>query len=148
MNKKVLAVIIMVVVSFIAILTLSGFGQPEFKKLDVIYHVTLADPGLYKEGIYADSFVIQKGSYSFRFIPNGDSPKTLSVTLTGNSFSFLEDFKLAGTPHETGISVYYTWDYNGKKQFEVLDDQDLKITINPHDDIQGPVSFDMIKVRK
>lgn len=148
MNKKVLAVIIAIVVSFIAILTLSGFGQPEFKKPDVVYHVTLADPGLYKEGTYANSFAIQKGSYSFRFIPNGDSPKTLLVTLIGSSFSFLEDFELVGTPHETGISVYYTWDYNGKKQFEVLDAQDLKITINPHDDIQGPVSFDIIKVGK
>ena len=143
MNKKVL--VIVVVVSFIAILAMSGFRQPEFKKPDVVYHVILANSGLYKGGIYADSFAIKKGSYLFNFIPNGDSPKTLSITLTGSSFSFLEDYELEGTPHETGISVYYTWDYKGKKQFEIPDDQDLKITVNPHDDIQGSVSFDIIE---
>jgi len=107
--------------------------------------VTLATPDLYKEGIFADSFTIQKGEYLFRFVPNGDSPDMLSVSLIGISFSFSEDFELSGTSHETGISVYYTWDYIGEKRLLVQEGQELEIRINPHGNIQGPVSLDIIK---
>jgi len=133
------------VVSFVIILIFSGFRESEFEKADMVYHVTLANPELYKEGIFADSFAIQKGEYLFRFVPNGDSPDMLSITMTGRSFSFSEDFELEGTSHETGISVYYTWDYIGEKQLLVQEDQELEIRINPHGNIQGPVSLDIIK---
>jgi len=136
-------------VSFVIILVFSGFGESEFEKADMVYHVTLANPDLYKEGgIFADSFTIQKGEYFFRFIPNGDSPDMLSIALTGSSFTFSEDFELEGTPHETGISVYYTWDYIGEKRLLVQEDQELEIQINPYGNIQGPVSLDIIKSKK
>lgn len=144
MKKSVLGVIIVAV--SLVILVFSSFGQPDLKKPDIVYRITLANPDLYKENIFTDSFTIQKGDYLFRFIPNGDSPKILSITLTGNSFYFSEDFELKGIPHETGISVYYTWDYIGKKQLSIPTDQKLEILINPHDNIQGPVSLDIIKV--
>jgi len=144
MKKSVLGVIIVTV--SLVILIFSNFGQPEFKKADIVYRVTLANPDLYKENIFTDSFPIQEGDYLFRFVPNGDSPKILSITLTGSSFYFSEDFELEGVSHETGISVYYTWDYIGKKQLSIPAEQKLEILINPHDNIQGPVSLDIIKV--
>ena len=49
----------------------------------VVFHVTLADPQLYENGIYSDSFLISEGEYHFRFVPNGSSPKTLSISLNG-----------------------------------------------------------------
>ncbi|MGQ0376123.1 MAG: hypothetical protein ACT4OW_01275 [Nitrososphaerota archaeon] len=144
MKKRVFWVIIGAV-SLVIILVFSGFRESEFEKADIVYHVMLANPDLYKEGIFADSFAVQKGEYLFRFVPNGDSPDVLSVTLTGSSFSFSEDFELDGTPHETGVSVYYTWDYIGEKRLFVQEDQELEIWINPHGNIQGPVSLDIIK---
>lgn len=132
-------------VFFVMILVFSGFGESEFDKADMVYHVTLANPDLYKNDVFTDSFTIQKGEYIFRFVPNGDSPNMLSITLTGNSFTFSEDFELEGTIHETGISVYYTCDYIGEKRLLIQEDQELDIRIDPHGDIQGPVSLDIIK---
>ena len=148
MKKGILWAIIAVAISFVVILVFPNFGQQEFKKADIIYHVTLANPDLYKEGIFIDSLTVQKGEYLFRFVPNGDSPEILSIALTGSSFSFSEDFELEGNSHETGISVYYTWDYIGKKRLSIPDEQELEILINPHGNIQGPVSLDIIKIVK
>ncbi|MEX0656863.1 MAG: hypothetical protein WD154_04890 [Nitrosopumilaceae archaeon] len=148
MRKDVLGAIIAITISLVVILVFLDFEQPEFKKADIIYHVTLANPDLYKEGIFADSFTIQKGEYLFRFVPNGDSPEILSIALTGNSFSFSEDFELEENSHETDISVYYTWDYIGKKRLSIPDEQELEILINPNGNIQGPVSLDIIKIVK
>ena len=85
-----------------------------------------------------------EGEYQFRFVPNGDSPKILSISLEGNSISFSEDFELIGTPHETGISVYYTWDYLGKKEVKINEDQEIRIEVNPHENLLGSVSIDLI----
>ncbi len=108
-----------------------------------IFHVTLADPTLYDDGVYYDEFMISSGNYAFDFVPNGDSPKILSIQLLGESFEFSEDFVLNGTRHNAGSSEYYTWDYIGKKNFEILNDQDLEIKIDPNSETKGPVSVDI-----
>ena len=68
--------------------------SPEKKENTKIFHVRLADPKLYEDGIFSDTFTIENGTYKFRFVSSGDSPKVLTVTLKGDSFSFSEDFKL------------------------------------------------------
>lgn len=108
-----------------------------------VFHVTLADPTLYEEGIYYDEFTINSGNYAFDFVPNGDSPKILSIQLLGESFEFSEDFVLNGTRHKVGSSEYYTWDYIGKKNFEILNDQNLEIKIDPNSETKGSVSVDI-----
>jgi hypothetical protein len=110
-----------------------------------IYHARLADPKLYVNGVFSDTFAIKKGVYEFRFVPNGDSPQVLSIALKGTTFSFSEDFKLEGTPHDTGISTYYTWKYLGQDKIDVPDDQELQIQIDPHDNVMGPVSVYLIE---
>ena len=117
--------------------------QPK-NQTSTTYHVTLADPKLYNNGTFTDNFKIQKGTYQFSFVPNGDSPQNLSITLKGN-FSYNEDFSLQGTLHNTGISSYYTWDYLGNKMIDIPQDQKIQIRINPHDNILGSVSVDLIK---
>ena len=129
----------------IAIVGLSLELKSEKYEKSVAYHVTLADPKLYTNGIFTDTFEIQKGTYQFSFVPNGDSPQTLSIALKGATFSFAEDFQLQGTPHETGISTYYTWDYLGKKEIKLQEDQQLQIVINPHDNLLGSVSVNLAK---
>ena len=114
------------------------------EKANVVYHITLADPNLYEEGIFTDVFDIERGDYRFRFTPSGDSPKTLSISLKGDSFTFSEEFGLEGIRHDTEISVYYTWDYLGIKKIQIPEQQELRIKINPHGNLLGPVSVDLI----
>lgn len=143
MNKKrVFSAIAVAIVSILAALILIPSEKSERQE---IYHIRLADPKLYSDGIFSDTFEIKKGSYQFRFVPNGDSPQILSIALKGATFSFSEDFKLEGTPHETGISTYYTWRYLGNDIIEILEDQELQIVIDPHGNILGPVSVYLIK---
>jgi len=139
--KKIIYVVAIVVVAIAIGLSL----EPNSKK-NVIYHVTLADPKIYINEIFSDTFTIQKGMYQFSFVPNGDSPEILSISLKGTTFSFTENFQLNGTLHDTGISTYYTWEYFGKKEIQVIEDQPLKIEINPHGNLLGSVSVDLIKI--
>jgi len=136
--------IIYVGIAIAVVIALGLSIEPKSEKT-VAYHVTLADPKLYTDGIFTDTFEIQKGAYQFSFVPNGDSPQTLSIDLKGVTFSFAEDFQLEGISHETGISTYYTWDYLGKKVIQVPDDQELKIVINPRGNLLGSVSVDLTK---
>jgi hypothetical protein len=142
--KKILASILVVAVTVGAI-TLLISTPPEDGDRTEAFHARLADPKMYVDGVFSDSFPVEKGIYQFRFVPNGDSPQTLSIALKGPSFSFVEDFKLEGTPHETGISTYYTWEYLGKNAIEIPQDQELEIVINPHGNTLGPVSVYLIK---
>lgn len=137
MRKAVYILGLVIIVILIAI-TL----QPK-NQTSPAYHITLADPKLYNNGIFVDNLKIQKGTYQFSFVPNGDSPKNLSISLKGDSFSFDENFSLNGTIHNTGISSYDTWDYLGNKIIEIPQDQEIQIEINPHGNVYGSLSVDL-----
>lgn len=107
---------------------------------DFVFHVRLAEPEIYKNGVYQETLDLPPGEYRFKFIANGDSPQILSISMMGEDFSFSEDFKLEGTAHTTPISEYFTWSYLGKDKIETSDWQSLHITIDPHGNLQGPVS--------
>ena len=121
-----------------------SFDSSEIEN-DILFHATLADPDLYTNGIYIDKFTINKGEYFFRFVPNGNSPEVLSITLGGENFDFSENFKLEGTLHQTGISEYFIWDYNGQKIISISDMQETSITINPNGNIMGSVTVDILE---
>ena len=142
MNKKFLIIPVFIII--ITIFALSQ-GNDSDSKDQTVFHVTLALPDQYNEGMYSDKFELDVGDYSFRFVPNGDSPQILSISLQGEEFEFVEDFKLKGTLHETGISEYYTWDYDGEKSINVSSSQDILIQINPNGNVMGSVSVDIIK---
>ena len=132
-----IAIIIGIIVAF-GVFTMDA---PESKHH---FSVTLAESGMYQDGVYTSSFEIVPGQYKFRFVPNGDSPQILSIKLTGGGFLFSEDFDLQGTPHESGAALYYTWEYLGEKEFHILEEQELEITINPNGNIMGPVSIQIV----
>ena len=142
MNKK----IIIIPVILIIIIGIIGFSSdgPD-RENNTIFHVTLADPNLYVNGEYTDSFTIQKGDYIFRFVPNGSSPKVLSISLNGDTFDFSEDFELVGTPHQTGISEYFTWNYAGEKKISISEIQEISIMINPNGETMGSISVDILE---
>jgi len=141
LNKKI---IIIPIVAILAIVV--GFPLNETnEKNNILFHVTLANPDLYINGAYIEEFTLEKGEYFFRFVPNGSSPKILSITLNGDTFDYSEDFQLIGTPHQTGISEYFTWDYDGQKNIINLEMQKVSITINPNGETIGSVSVDILE---
>ena len=67
---------------------------------------------------------LEEGTYKLGFVPMGDSPSSIRIDIKVRSaeFShpdgglvFSEIFVLKGTPVDTGISKYYTWEYVGQK---------------------------------
>ena len=142
MNKKSIGILIIVIV---AILGVSISMNSEEKDDNVVFHITLADPELYTNGVYTDKFSIDPGTYFFRFVPNGSSPEILSIKLSGQNYSFIENFNLKGIPHESETSKYFTWEYEGVKNITIDSMEEVTITINPNGNVMGSVSIDIIK---
>jgi len=141
MNKKIIIIPIVLIIVAIGL----SFNQDDTENSNVVFHATLADPDLYKDRIYSNTFTVNKGNYFFRFVPNGDSPQYLTILLKGEDYNFSENFKLKGTLHQTGISEYYTWDYDGQKAILIPTQQVITIEINPNGNELGPVSVDLIE---
>ena len=141
MNKKIGILPIAIIVGFAVNLLL----DPSDKDSNIIFHVTLADADLYINGIYTETFSLDKGEYSFRFVPNGSSPDILSITLSGENFNFSEDFKLKNTLHQTGISEYFTWEYEGEETISISEMQEISIVISPNGNVMGSVSVDILE---
>ena len=142
MNKKSIGILIILIVT---ILGVSISMNSEEKDDNVIFHITLADPELYTNGIYTSNFTIESGTYFFRFVPNGSSPEILSIKLSGQNYSFIENFNLKGIPHESETSKYFTWEYQGEKNVTIDSMQEITIVINSNGNVMGSVSVDIIK---
>ena len=142
LNKKIIIISASIIIAII--LVSFSFDETSEKK-KILFHVTLADPNLYSNGVYTKVFTLEKGEYFFRFVPNGSSPEILSISMNGDSFNFSEDFKLIGTPHQTGISEYFTWDYDGERNILISEMQEISIVINPNGKILGSVSVDILE---
>ena len=143
--KKSSLVIIGLAAVVIAVVVFSS-PKDNVQDSDYAYHVNLSESKYGEFGIYEESFEIgdvdcqRFCDYKFKFVPNGDSPQTLSVSISGYNTSFSEDFQLVGTLVETDISQYYTWDYDGQKIFQVSGLEKVKIVIDPHGNTKGTVS--------
>ena len=145
MNKKSIGILIILIV---IILGVSISMNSEEKDDNVIFHITLADPELYTNGIYTSNFTIESGSYFFRFVPNGSSPEILSIKLSGQNYNFIENFNLKGIPHESETSKYFTWEYEGVKNITIDSMEEITIIINPDGNVMGSVSVDIIKKKE
>ena len=118
-----------------------GINAPLDGGGDEVFHVRLAEPGMYSGGVYTDSFEAPGGQYAFDFVPNGSSPEVLSITLRGGgSPEYREDFVLEGTRHEALLGEYYTWEYLGQKNVAIQDGGTVSITIDPNGNTLGSVS--------
>jgi len=144
MNKKSIGILMILGV---VILGVSISMNSEEKDDNVVFHVTLADPELYTNGIYTNNFTMEPGTYFFRFVPNGSSPEILSIKLSGQNYSFIENFNLKGIPHESETSKYFTWEYEGVKNITIDSMKEITIVINPNDNVMGSVSIDIIKTK-
>ena len=145
MNKKIVVIPIIAIVGFIAIDWITGFSDQKEKNNDIVFHITLANPELYTNGVYTDEFSIEPGTYFFRFVPNGSSPEILSIKLTSQNYEFVENYTLIGTPHESETAKYFTWKYQGKGEIVIESSKQISININPNGNVNGSVSVDLIK---
>ena len=118
MKKKIIGIS---VISIIIIISVSFSINSEENKSskNIVFHVTLANPELYTNGVFTDKFSIDPGTYFFRFIPNGSSPEILSIKLTGRNYEFTENFSLIAIPHESETAKYFTWAYVGKENIVI-----------------------------
>ena len=98
---------------------------------------------------YSSITLERKVPYEFDFVPMGDSPEFIKISL-GNVFS--EMFILEGTLMDTGISEYYTWDYTGNKNFEISFNQcpnqetcDYDIIVERYGNLKGSVSISLLQ---
>ena len=145
MNKKIMIIPIIAIMGFIVIDWITGFSDQKEKNNDIVFHITLANPELYTNGVYTDAFSIEPGTYFFRFVPNGSSPEILSIKLTSQNYEFVENYSLIGTPHESETAKYFTWKYQGKGEIIIESSKQISININPNGNVNGSVSVDLIK---
>ena len=145
MNKKIVIIVIIPILWFIAFDWITGLSDEDEKINEDIFHITLADPELYTNGVYTDKFLIEPGTYFLRFVPNGSSPEILSIKLIGQNYAFEENFELVGIPHESETAKYFTWKYDGNEKIIIDSSQEISISINPNGNVKGSVSVDLIK---
>jgi len=142
MKKKSIGILIILGVVILGVVISM---DSEEKENNVVFHITLADPELYTNGIYTNNFTIESGTYFFRFVPNGSSPEILSIKLSSENYSFIENFNLKGIPHESETSKYFTWEYEGVKNVTIDSMEEITIVINSNGNVMGSVSVDIIK---
>ena len=145
MNKKIVIMGIIPILGFVAFDWITGLSDEDEKINEDIFHITLADPELYANGVYTEKFLIEPGTYFFRFVPNGSSPEILSIKLIGQNYAFEENFQLVGIPHESETAKYFTWKYDGNEKIIIDSSQEISISINPNGNVKGSVSVDLIK---
>ena len=137
--------VIIPILGFVAFDWITGFSDQNEIINENIFHITLADPELYANGVYTDKFLIEPGTYFFRFVPNGSSPEILSIKLIGQNYTFEENFELVGIPHESQTAKYFTWKYVGNEKIIIDSSQEISISIDPNGNVKGSVSVDLIK---
>jgi len=100
---------------------------------------------------------LEEGTYKLGFVPMGDSPSPIRIDIkarsagidfvgTGWGLVFSEKFVLKGTPVDTGISKYYTWEYVGQKYVyipEVEGEANYEITIKRSGNLKGSVTISL-----
>tara|TARA_B100001765_G_scaffold129851_1_gene81557 strand:- start:27 stop:548 length:522 start_codon:yes stop_codon:yes gene_type:complete len=109
---------------------------------------------------------LEGGTYKIGFVPMGDSPAKIELTIKGKwteSYNvepswgtiFSEEFVLEKSLVDTGISKYYTWEYIGQKYVQIpelegkipsSDEPIYEIIIARSGNLEGSVSISLSKV--
>ena len=94
--------------------------------------------------------------YKFEFVPMGDSPEQLKITVGGKGHGvevFSELFVLEKSLVDTGISKYYTWEYVGKENVLISNQHcpnqktcNYDITVERFGNLEGSVSISLSRI--
>jgi len=121
-----------------------------------VWSIRMASPEWHdRQTVRASLPNLEEGTYKLGFVPMGDSPSKIRIDIKVRSaeFShpdgglvFSEIFVLKGTPVDTGISKYYTWEYVGQKYVyipEVEGEADYEIVISRSGNLKGSVTISL-----
>ena len=100
---------------------------------------------------------LEEGAYKLGFVPMGDSPSKIRIDIKVRSAEYShpdgglvysEILVLKGTPVDTGISKYYTWEYVGQKHVyipEVEGEANYEIRIERSGNLKGSVTISLLQ---
>jgi len=132
--------------------------NPDNPENEEVWSIRMASPEWHeRQTVRASLPNLEEGTYKLGFVPMGDSPTKIRIDIkvrsAGSDFAgttwtpmFSEKFVLKGTPVDTGISKYYTWEYVGQKYVyipEVEGEANYEITIKRSGNLKGSVTISL-----
>ena len=157
MNKKpIIGGIILVAI--IGVVYAGAQINPDNPENGEVWSIRMASPEWHdRQTVRASLPNLEEGTYKLGFVPMGDSPSKIRIDIkvrsAGSDFAgatwtpmFSEKFVLKGTPVDTGISKYYTWEYVGQKYVyipEVEGEANYEITIKRSGNLKGSVTISL-----
>ena len=134
------------------------YTEDEKRPNSEVWNKRIAGPEFADISIHKSSPVTLERNvqYKFEFVPMGDSPEQLkiSVVWSGQGVEvFSELFVLEKTLVDTGISKYYTWEYVGKENVVISNQQcpnqktcNYDITVERFGNLEGSVSISLSRI--
>ena len=157
MNKKpIIGGIILVAI--IGVVYAGAQINPDNPENGEVWSIRMASPEWHdRQTVRTNLPNLEEGTYKLGFVPMGDSPSKIRIDIkvrsAGSDFAgttwtpmFSEKFVLKGTPVDTGISKYYTWEYVGQKYVyipEVEGEANYEITITRTGNLEGSVTISL-----
>jgi len=142
-----------ILVAIIGVVYAGAQINPDNPENGEVWSIRMASPEWHdRQTVRASLPNLEEGTYKLGFVPMGDSPHKITIVIKGKStttspnFYFSEEFVLKGTPVDTGISKYYTWEYVGQKYVyipEVEGESDYEIVIVRSGNLKGSVSISL-----
>ena len=132
--------------------------NPDNPENEEVWSIRMASPEWHeRQTVRASLPNLEEGTYKLGFVPMGDSPTKIRIDIkvrsAGSDFAgatwtpmFSEKFVLKGTPVDTGISKYYTWEYVGQKYVyipEVEGEANYEIRIERSGNLEGSVTISL-----
>ena len=132
--------------------------NPDNPENEEVWSIRMASPEWHeRQTVRASLPNLEEGTYKLGFVPMGDSPTKIRIDIkvrsAGSDFAgtswnllFSEKFVLKGTPVDTGISKYYTWEYVGQKYVyipEVEGETNYEIKIERSGNLKGSVTISL-----
>jgi len=147
-----------ILVAIIGVVSVGAQINPDNPENEGVWSIRMASPEWDDRPILRASLPnLEEGTYKLGFVPMGDSPTKIRIDIkvrsAGSDFAgttwtpmFSEKFVLKGTPVDTGISKYYTWEYVGQKYVyipEVEGEANYEITITRTGNLKGSVTISL-----
>jgi len=142
-----------ILVAIIGVVYAGAQINPDNPENGEVWSIRMASPEWHdRQTVRTNLPNLEEGTYKIGFVPMGDSPHKITIVIKGKStttspnFYFSEEFILKGTPVDTGISKYHTWEYVGQKYVyipEVEGEANYEITIKRSGNLKGSVTISL-----
>ena len=160
MSKKS-AIVVGIAVAVVAVSIAYGAianpgGEVVGKPDQAVWNLRFSGSDDYENLINGSIGYLEKGYYKIGFVPMGDSPNKIRIII-GEQGGIYETQGIGKVLDElyildrdlvdTGISKYYTWEYNGDKSvFIPKDGSFFAYKIIPEGNLEGSVSISLTKM--